>query len=63
MKRVGSQPKDTTNSGTGKEKFKPSGSENKGGQSPRQDGKNHTGRVASGDHLWQYKHSLPGEKK
>ena len=52
------QPKDTTNTGPGKQSFTPKGGkENKGGNAPRQDGKNHTDKVNAGDHNWKLKHS------
>jgi len=58
MKHEKSQPHDTTNTGPGKERFKPSGGENKGGQAARQDGVNHKDKVNAADHAWKYEHSV-----
>ena len=40
-----------------KESFKPSGSENRGGNAPRQDGKNSKDHVNAADHGWKLEHS------
>lgn len=52
-------PKDTTDTGAGKESFKPTGGkENKGGNAPRQDGKNNMkGPEAHSEAGWKQHHS------
>lgn len=69
-KREKGQPEDTTgcggagSCGSSKEGFKPQGGkENKGGNAPRQDGKNSIGKVEAYEvGGWKMEDSLPGEK-
>jgi hypothetical protein len=45
----------------GKERFKPSGSENKGGQAPRQDGGNTDKKVNARSHNWNEDGAVNGD--